>query len=212
MKPAFHEIRMPQEIMVTTVSFPRTASTLPPTIMALLTFATASAAMFAAPAPIVSQETDATPEPSRWESSHSIMVGGETVEYDATVASATLTNDDGDACGRALLHGLLPHQRRPVPPAAARLLLQRRAGIGILLVAHGDHGSAAGRHARHRSAGRASVPARGQRLHPPRHRGHRHGRPDRDGVQPHPGRHARLRLLGHRRGRALRWRSSCGVF
>ena len=80
---------------MTTLSFPRTASTLPPTVMALLAFATASAAMFAAPAPIVSQETDATPEPSRWESSHSIMVGGETVEYDATVASTTLTNDDG---------------------------------------------------------------------------------------------------------------------
>ncbi len=81
---------------MTTVSFPRTASTLPPTVMALLAFATASAAMFAAPAPAHSQETDATPEPSRWESSHSIMVGGQTVEYDATVASTTLTNDDGE--------------------------------------------------------------------------------------------------------------------
>ena len=85
---------------MTTVSFPRTASTLPPTVMALLAFATASAAMFAAPAPIVSQETDATPEPSRWESSHSIMVGGETVEYDATVASTTLTNDDGEPAAK----------------------------------------------------------------------------------------------------------------
>ena len=37
------------------------------------------------------------PEPSRWESNHSIVVGGETVEYDAVVASTTLTNADGEA-------------------------------------------------------------------------------------------------------------------
>ena len=103
--------------------------------------------------------------------------------------------------GRALLHGLLPHQRRSVPPTADRLLLQRRPGIGLLLVAHGDHGTSAGRHARNRSAGRASVSAGGQRLHPSRHRRHRDDRPDRHRVQPHPGRHPRFRLLGHRRGR-----------
>ena len=36
------------------------------------------------------------PGKERWESSHSIEVGGETVEYDAVVASTTLTNDDGE--------------------------------------------------------------------------------------------------------------------
>ncbi len=35
-------------------------------------------------------------EPARWETSHSIMIGGEAVEYDAVVASTTLTNDDGE--------------------------------------------------------------------------------------------------------------------
>ncbi len=32
----------------------------------------------------------------RWESSHAIVIGEETVEYDAVVASTTLTNDDGE--------------------------------------------------------------------------------------------------------------------
>ena len=34
--------------------------------------------------------------PSRWQTSHSIMVGGETVEYDAVVAGTTLTGDNGE--------------------------------------------------------------------------------------------------------------------
>ena len=38
-------------------------------------------------------------EPSRWESGHSIMVGDETVQYDAVVASTTLTDDDGEPAG-----------------------------------------------------------------------------------------------------------------
>ena len=37
--------------------------------------------------------------PSRWESSHSIEVDGETVEYDAVVASTTLTNEEGEDAG-----------------------------------------------------------------------------------------------------------------
>ena len=49
-------------------------------------------ALFAAPA--FSRVED--PEEARWESSHSIEVGGETVEYDAVVASTTLTNDEGE--------------------------------------------------------------------------------------------------------------------
>jgi len=35
-------------------------------------------------------------ESSRWETGHSIVVGGETVQYDAVVASTTLTSDDGE--------------------------------------------------------------------------------------------------------------------
>ena len=34
--------------------------------------------------------------PSRWQTSHSIMVGTETVEYNAVVAGTTLTGDDGE--------------------------------------------------------------------------------------------------------------------
>ena len=47
----------------------------------------------------VAQENEPSgsgPEPSRWETGHSIMVAGETVQYDAVVASATLTDDDGN--------------------------------------------------------------------------------------------------------------------
>ena len=36
------------------------------------------------------------PELSRWETGHSIVVGGETVQYDAVVASTTLTDDNGE--------------------------------------------------------------------------------------------------------------------
>ena len=38
----------------------------------------------------------AAAEKPRWETGHSIVVGGDTVEYDAVVASTTLTNDDGE--------------------------------------------------------------------------------------------------------------------
>jgi carboxypeptidase C (cathepsin A) len=43
------------------------------------------------------QEASAEPDPARWESQHSIRVGGELVEYDAVVGSITLRNDEGDA-------------------------------------------------------------------------------------------------------------------
>ncbi len=36
-------------------------------------------------------------EPARWQSSHSIVIGGETVDYDAVVSGTTLTNDSGEA-------------------------------------------------------------------------------------------------------------------
>ena len=104
---------------MTTLSFPSTASTLPPTIMALLAFATASAAMFVAPAPIVAQESDASPEATRWETGHSIMVGDETVEYDATVASTTLTNNDGEPAAELFYTAYFrtngdPSRQRPI--------------------------------------------------------------------------------------------------
>ena len=37
---------------------------------------------------------------SRWETSHSIEMSGETVEYDAVVANTTLTDDDGEPAGK----------------------------------------------------------------------------------------------------------------
>ena len=39
-------------------------------------------------------------EKSRWETSHSIEMNGETVEYDAVVANTTLTDDDGEPAGK----------------------------------------------------------------------------------------------------------------
>ena len=37
---------------------------------------------------------------SRWETSHSIEMSGETIEYDAVVANTTLTDDDGEPAGK----------------------------------------------------------------------------------------------------------------
>ena len=57
---------------------------------------TAALATLSAAAPAHAQQAaDAQPQ-SRWETSHSIVIDGETVEYDAVVAGTTLTNDDGD--------------------------------------------------------------------------------------------------------------------
>ena len=42
---------------------------------------------------------EAEAPPGRWESRHSIVVGDETVEYDAVVASTTLTDEDGADAG-----------------------------------------------------------------------------------------------------------------
>ncbi len=39
-------------------------------------------------------------EEFRWETSHSIEMSGETVEYDAVVANTTLTDDDGEPAGK----------------------------------------------------------------------------------------------------------------
>ena len=46
--------------------------------------------------PAHAQEADSAADPARWETSHSIVIEGETVEYDAVVAGTTLTSDSGD--------------------------------------------------------------------------------------------------------------------
>ena len=51
----------------------------------------------AAQAPAAGSDTASEPQPSRWESHHSIVVGGETVEYDAVVGSIILRDDSGSA-------------------------------------------------------------------------------------------------------------------
>lgn len=65
------------------------------------------------------QETEAAPPASRWESSHSIEMNGETVEYDAVVANTTLTNGDGEAAGKLFYTAYFrtngaPAQERPL--------------------------------------------------------------------------------------------------
>ena len=50
-------------------------------------------------APAGQQEEGANPEQPRWESSHSIEVDGQAVEYDAVVASTTLTGEEGEPAG-----------------------------------------------------------------------------------------------------------------
>ncbi|MCY4627030.1 MAG: hypothetical protein OXE58_05595, partial [Acidobacteria bacterium] len=55
---------------------------------------------------------------SRWESDHSIMVDGETIEYDAVVASTTLTDNDGEDSAKLFYTAYFrtngaPSQERP---------------------------------------------------------------------------------------------------
>ena len=63
-------------------------------------------------------QEDEAPQQSRWESQHSIDVGGETVAYDAVVSSITLTNDKGDATGEIFYTGYFrtnaPSGPRPI--------------------------------------------------------------------------------------------------
>lgn len=65
------------------------------------------------------QETEAAPPASRWETSHSIEMDGETVEYDAVVANTTLTNEDGEDAGKLFYTAYFrtngaPAQERPL--------------------------------------------------------------------------------------------------
>lgn len=82
----------------------------PATALALVAF-------LSIPAPAFAQDGDA-PAKQRWESSHSIQVGGETVNYDAVVAGITLTNDDGEPSGELFYTGYFrtnaPSGPRPI--------------------------------------------------------------------------------------------------
>ena len=72
---------------------PRSATGL---VLHFLLASALAAACLPAPTPAAAQ--DAAPEPpARWQTSHSIVAGGQTVEYDAVVTGITLTSDNGDA-------------------------------------------------------------------------------------------------------------------
>ena len=79
-----------------------------------------SAALLLFAAVAAAQENGAeSAEKSRWESSHSIVMDGETVEYDAVVASTTLTNDDGEDAAKLFYTAYFrtngaPSQERPL--------------------------------------------------------------------------------------------------
>lgn len=62
-------------------------------------------------------QDQATDERARWDSSHAIEIGGERVDYDAVVASITLTGDDGEPSGELFYTAYF---RTGVPNAAAR--------------------------------------------------------------------------------------------
>ena len=77
-------------------------SVLPMLVAARPALALICVAALAATAPASAEEGDGasavaetTPPPGHWETSHSIDVGGETVEYDAVVTGIQLDNDDG---------------------------------------------------------------------------------------------------------------------
>ena len=78
-----------------------------------------SAALLLVAAVAAGQENGESAEKSRWESSHSIMMDGETVEYDAVVASTTLTNDEGEDAAKLFYTAYFrtngaPSQERPL--------------------------------------------------------------------------------------------------
>ncbi len=82
--------------------------------------AVALLAPLAPPAHAQGSATAATPpEPSRWQSHHSVRVGGEMVEYDATVGSIILRDGDDKATGEIfytayIRSGVADRSRRPI--------------------------------------------------------------------------------------------------
>ena len=156
--------------------------------------------LLAAPAAAI-QETTAAAEKPRWESSHSILVGEETVEYDAVVASTTLTNDDGEPAGELFYTAYFrtngaPSRERPLVfaynggPGSASFWLHMGI-MGPRRVVTPEVGP----------QGAPPYPLEDKRLHPPRHGRHRHGGSHRHRLQPPRRRHRGLLLLGDRRGR-----------
>lgn len=71
-------------------------------------------------APLLGQEADAPPAPSRWQSSHSISVGGQAVDYDATVGSIILTDAQENPTGELFYTA---YRRTNDGPSAARPLI-----------------------------------------------------------------------------------------
>ena len=137
------------------------------------------AAITVAPAPLHAQESASAgagdPAPARWQTSHSMVIGGETVEYDAVVTGTTLTNDDGEPAAELWYTAYFRTNGAPSPERPIVFSFNGGAGFGVLLAAHGNHGAAPGGHPGGRSAGCASLPAGGQCVHDPGHRGHRDG-------------------------------------
>jgi len=75
-------------------------------------------------APAAAQDPGAdgsvAPEDARWETSHTIEVQGQTVDYDAVVSSITLTGDDGEPTGEIFYTAYL---RTDVPDRGSRPLV-----------------------------------------------------------------------------------------
>jgi carboxypeptidase C (cathepsin A) len=72
------------------------------------------------------QEGEA-PAPERWETSHSIQMGGETVNYDAVVGSITLSNNEGEATGELYYTGYF---RTNAPSGPRPLIFSFNGGPG----------------------------------------------------------------------------------
>ncbi len=75
-------------------------------------------ALLLVPAGIGAQEDGPEPEPSRWESSHSVVVGGQTVAYDAVVGSIILRGEEEEATAElfytAYFRTGVPRDSRPI--------------------------------------------------------------------------------------------------
>ena len=88
-----------------------------------------SVALLLAAAGVAAQESESeTPEKSRWESSHSIVMGEETIEYDAVVASTTLTGDNGEPAAELFYTGYF--RTNGAPSAARPLVFSYNGGPG----------------------------------------------------------------------------------
>ena len=114
--------------------------------------------LFAAAVPAQENGSEAAGK-SRWESSHSIEMNGETVEYDAVVASTTLTNDDGEDAGKLFYTAYF--RTNGTPSRERPLIFSYNGGPGSasFWLPHGHHGTSAG-WSPPRSARRERLPTR----------------------------------------------------